>query len=135
MVNGVGAVIDGMTKRKSGHIINLSSDAGRRVSARLIIAVSCRPTVSPPVKARTQHYFRCYDRLALALLRSLDFIAESISVTCMLTIFTVVTWQCNNNRYVVGKGFGLGGLERTMDLFQCLKNTRTISANEIYLMF
>lgn len=30
-MNSVGAVIDSMTRRKSGHIINISSDAGRRV--------------------------------------------------------------------------------------------------------
>lgn len=34
-MNGVGAVIDSMTSRKSGHIINMSSDAGRRVSKHL----------------------------------------------------------------------------------------------------
>jgi len=35
VVNGVNAVIQSMTQRKSGHIINMSSDAGRRVSEML----------------------------------------------------------------------------------------------------
>ena len=36
-MNGVGAVIEGMTNRKRGHIINMSSNAGRRVSISIYI--------------------------------------------------------------------------------------------------
>ena len=31
MTNGIGAVLDGMLKRGSGHIVNMISDAGRKV--------------------------------------------------------------------------------------------------------
>ncbi|KAF6028610.1 hypothetical protein EB796_013082 [Bugula neritina] len=37
VVNGVNAVIQSMTQRKSGHIINMSSDAGRRGFAGLAV--------------------------------------------------------------------------------------------------
>jgi len=37
VVNGVGAVVDGMTSRKKGHIINMSSNAGRRGFAGLAV--------------------------------------------------------------------------------------------------
>jgi NADP-dependent 3-hydroxy acid dehydrogenase YdfG len=33
VTNGIGAVLDGMLKRGKGHIVNMSSDAGRRVNA------------------------------------------------------------------------------------------------------
>ena len=32
VLNGIGGVLDGMLKRGSGHIINISSDAGRKVA-------------------------------------------------------------------------------------------------------
>lgn len=32
VMNGIGAVIDGMLKRGKGHIVNISSDAGKKVS-------------------------------------------------------------------------------------------------------
>lgn len=37
VVNGVGAVLDSMLRRKSGHVINMSSDAGRRGFAGLAV--------------------------------------------------------------------------------------------------
>jgi len=37
VVNGVGSVLDSMLARKSGHIINMSSDAGRRGFAGLAV--------------------------------------------------------------------------------------------------
>lgn len=35
VTNGVGAVLNGMVERKRGHIVNMSSDAGRRVRKQL----------------------------------------------------------------------------------------------------
>lgn len=36
-LNGVGAVLNGMLERKKGHIVNISSDAGRKAFAGLAV--------------------------------------------------------------------------------------------------
>lgn len=39
VTNCIAAVLDGMVKRESGHIINISSDAGRKVALHQFICV------------------------------------------------------------------------------------------------
>ena len=37
VLNGVGAVLEGMLERKKGHIVNISSDAGRKAFVGLAV--------------------------------------------------------------------------------------------------
>ena len=64
VVNGVGAVLESMLARKSGHVINMSSDAGRRGFAGL--------AVYSGTKFFVEGFSQVYDRnFMVAVLRGL----------------------------------------------------------------
>ncbi len=68
MMNSIGCVLGGMVERKSGHIINMSSDAGRKVSLKAF----CSQNINLTVFSVTRPIF--YDSAPrLFLLNCMDF--------------------------------------------------------------
>lgn len=56
MLNGIAAVLPKMLERKTGHIVNISSDAGRRVFAGLGVYSASKMFVEAVSQVRNQYF-------------------------------------------------------------------------------
>ena len=84
VLNGVAAVLDGMVKRDAGHIINISSDAGRDVFPSLTVYSATKHFVWAVSKGLRKELVGTKVRVSLAVLILL--VAGSSQVLTRITL-------------------------------------------------